>query len=114
MRKIEEKMVEAIKSGKDFHSDNTSVIFSEHYGNPYLSCSVQLHGNTIAEFCRNGNLRLSDCGWQTVTTKSRLNVLLSEFVGREFGIFQKRGVWYLFGGEDQHEWDNVSKKFRIK
>ena len=33
-------------------------------------------------------------GWQSVTTKSRLNALLDEFAP-SMGIFQKDWVWYL-------------------
>jgi len=39
-------------------------------------------------------LRLFDGGWQSNTTKSRLNALLDEFVP-SMGVFQKDFVWYV-------------------
>ena len=41
-------------------------------------------------------MKISDCGWQTVTTKSRLNALLGAFTGRG-GITQSRYVWTING-----------------
>ena len=73
MRKIEEKMNTAIRNRKDFWPGNTSV------ENFFCSATnrgsiVKLHGNKIAEVYAN-SIVLLDGGWQTVTTKSRLNVI---------------------------------------
>ena len=70
MRKIEQQMNEAILNRKDFRKDNTEVI-------TISDCSfVYLHGNHIATV--GDTLDICDAGWQTVTTKSRLNALLNE------------------------------------
>ena len=38
--------------------------------------TMQLHGNTIATMTRSGSVMLSTCGWETTTTKERLNGIL--------------------------------------
>ena len=86
MRKIERLMNAAITSEKDFTLDNTHVTTRDGV------TFVFLHGNNIAQIGDTW-LRIFDGGWQTVTTKSRLNAILREHgIGNE-GIFQKRGVW---------------------
>ena len=75
MRKIEMMMNSAIRHRKNFSSGNTTVrSFRE-------SVDVFLHGNHIASLdTATHALTLKDGGWQSVTTKSRLNALLEEFV----------------------------------
>ena len=59
------------------------------------SVDVYLHGNHIATLdTATHALTLKDGGWQSVTTKSRLNALLDEFVP-SMGIFQKNWTWFL-------------------
>ena len=119
MRKIEAQMVMAVRdqlngSEKTFRSGNTEVS-TEHHGihgtfNYGRDVVVRLHDNEIARFdsMLDGDrtargLRITDAGWQTVTTKSRLNALLSCFYGGQ-GIRQVDGVWLLnsteFAGTD--------------
>ena len=76
MRKVEQQMNEAILNRKDFIKGNTSV---ENYitDTGAREAVVKLHGNHIATV--GDTLQISDAGWQTVTTKSRLNALLNEF-----------------------------------
>ena len=46
-------------------------------------------------------VKVSSCGWQTVTTKSRLNAILSE-VKYGCSVFQKQWNWYVsFRGQTQ-------------
>ena len=86
MRKIEQQMNEAILNRKDFRKDNTEVI-------TISDCSfVYLHGNHIATVGK--TLDICDAGWQTVTTKSRLNALLNEFAEGCY-LFQKNFDWFL-------------------
>ena len=89
MRKIEMMMNSAIRYRKNFSSGNTTVrAFRE-------SVDVYLHGNHIASLdTATHKLTIKDGGWQSVTTKSRLNALLDEFAP-SMGIFQKDWVWYL-------------------
>ena len=73
MRKIEQAMNTAIANSTNWQSGNTSVHFNEE---EQVSV-VRLHGNKIAEVGE-GFIRLFDGGWQTNTTKSRLNAILAE------------------------------------
>ena len=86
MRQIERQMNEAILNGKDFRKDNTEVINIR--GNAF----VYLHGNHIATV--GDTLDICDAGWQTVTTKSRLNALLDEFADGCY-VFQRNFDWFL-------------------
>ena len=115
MRKIEAAMVMAVRScingcEKGWRSGKTSVSV-EHEGihgtaGYERSVVVRLHGNEIARFdsalshareCR--GLRITDAGWQTVTTKSRLNALLSCFAEGSC-LYQKKGQWYAPDGTE--------------
>ena len=93
MRKIETQMNKAIRNRKDFRSANTEV------SNFYCSATkragsiVKLHGNKIAEIYNN-SVVLFDGGWQTVTTKSRLNAILDEFAAGT-GVIQRNYEWFL-------------------
>ena len=91
MRKIEKQMNFAISNKADWSNSNTRVEFNDN-----TNCSsVYLHGHQIATLDHHSNaLKLSSCGYQTNTTKSRLNALLSEF---KYGckVFQKNWDWYL-------------------
>ena len=89
MRKIEMMMNSAIRYRKNFSSGNTTVrAFRE-------SVDVYLHGNHIASLdTATHELTLKDGGWQSNTTKSRLNALLDEFVP-SMRIFQNDWTWYI-------------------
>ena len=91
MRKVEQQMNEAILNRKDFFKGNTSV---ENYitETGAREAVVKLHGNHIATI--GDTLQISDAGWQTVTTKSRLNALLNEFAEGCY-LFQKNFDWFL-------------------
>ena len=93
MRKIERQMLQAIVDERSHWSkDNTRVESTDGIS------SVYLHGHKIAEFEHrlNGKLWINNCGYETNTTKSRLNALI-DFVlgGIGNGIFQKNWNWYL-------------------
>jgi len=95
MRKIESEMNAAIKSQTDWKSGNTKVINFYNDGDKVVVTSVFLHDNLIAEI-QDGNIMLFDGGWQSKTTKSRLNALCNEFC--EYiseGVFQKDFAWYV-------------------
>ena len=91
MRKVEQQMNEAILNRKDFFKGNTSV---ENYitETGAREAVVKLHGNHIATI--GDTLQISDAGWQTVTTKSRLNALCNEFAEGCY-VFQKNFDWFL-------------------
>ena len=96
MRKIEKQMCQAVQSNKDWQSANTSVHFDPETG---ISV-VRLHGNKIAEVSDN-DMTIFDGGWQSVTTKSRLNALCEYFCVDGEGVFQKDFQWFVrkFVGE---------------
>ena len=88
MRKIEIQMNQAVQSGKDFSLANTSVHHNEGVA------VVRLYGNKIAEV-GDGFITLFDGGFQSTTTKSRLNALMAEFCSPGENVFQKAYQWFL-------------------
>ena len=91
MRKIEAQMCAAVQSNKDWQSANTSVHFDPESG----VSVVRLHGNKIAEV-DDTSMTIFDGGWQTTTTKSRLNALINRFCnGVTDGVFQKNFEWFI-------------------
>ena len=87
-------MNKAMRHFLPFSSGNTTVV--QHRN----EMDVFLHGNHIATLCKiSMDLRLFDGGWQSVTTKSRLNALLNEFGGGD-RVIQKDFAWYLVSNLD--------------
>ena len=72
MSKISQKAAQALLSHKSFTQSNTKVTVHETH------TTMQLHGKEIARLNQNGQLSISDGGWPTVTTRSRL----AEVVGQ--------------------------------
>ena len=91
MRKIEQQMNRAIANRTNWAGSNTTVSY-----NDLTNCSsVFLHGHQIATVDHATNaVKVSSCGWQTVTTKSRLNAILSE-VKWGAKVFQKNFDWFV-------------------
>ena len=108
MRKIEAQMNRAIQKNINWQSGNTSVHFNEESG----VSVVRLHGNKIAEVSDN-DMTIFDGGWQSNTTKSRLNALCDEFCIAGEGVFQKDFVWYVrkFAGAINGKNVYVNEKF---
>ena len=102
MRKIEIQMNAAIANSTNWQSGNTSVHFNEEEN---LSV-VRLHGNKIAEI-GDDFLRVFDGGWQTNTTKSRLNAIINRFCnGVTDGVFQKNYEWFVKDNNVTHDFVN--------
>ena len=100
MRKIEEQMNEAVANSKNWQSANTSVT----YCSESEESKVYLHGNHIATVGDNF-LQIFDGGWQSNTTKSRLNALINRFCNSVTdGVFQSKFQWYVRD-------NNVTKDF---
>ena len=80
-------MNNAIRTGRNFSSANTSVNHDSEGANVYL------HRNHIATV-KDNSILLFDGGWQSNTTKSRLNALCYEF---SYGarVFQKNFEWFV-------------------
>ena len=93
-------MIAAINSSKNWQSANTSVHFNEESN----TSIVRLHGNKIAEVT-DDSMTIFDGGWQSTTTKSRLNALINEFCNAVTdGVFQKNYQWFVTD-------NNVTKEF---
>ena len=102
MRKIETQMCAAVQSSSNWTSSNTTVHFNEESG----TSIVRLHGNKIAEIDES-SMTIFDGGWQTTTTKSRLNALINEFCnGMTDGVFQKNYEWFIRDNNVTREFEN--------
>ena len=88
MRKIEQQMINAIQGNKNWSSGNTQVVTNLGVSTVYL------HGNKIA-LVDDTSMTIFDGGWQSVTTKSRLNALCNEFCVVGECVFQKDFLWYV-------------------
>ena len=88
MRKIETLMNAAITNSVDFKSANTRVETINGVSFVYL------HGHKIAEVGISF-IRLYDGGYQSNTTKSRLNAILHAHGLPGEGIFQKNFKWFV-------------------
>ena len=88
MRKIETQMNNAISEGTDWKTANTRVETVEGVSFVYL------HNNLIAEVT-DDSMKLYDGGYQSNTTKSRLNAILSEHGVTGEGVFQKNFEWFI-------------------
>ena len=81
----------ALSNKGNWAGSNTSVSYNSN-----TNCSsVYLHGHQIATLDHSTNaLKIDSCGYQTVTTKSRLNAILEEV---KYGcrVFQKNWNWFV-------------------
>ena len=101
MRKIEEQMNSAVANNKNWTSANTSVTYCPESE----ESKVYLHGNHIATIGDNF-LQIFDGGWQSNTTKSRLNALINRFCNAVTdGVFQKDYCWYIRDNKVTREWE---------
>ena len=90
MRKIETQMNQALRTFSNWSSGNTTVTSTRE------EMLVHLHGNHIATVNKaDMNLTIFDGGWQSNTTKSRLNAILHEFTFGDIFISQKNFTWFL-------------------
>ena len=102
MRKIEQQMNDAVANNKNWQSANTSVHYCEENGESI----VRLHGNKIAVI-GDDFLQIFDGGWQTNTTKSRLNALIDRFCNAVTdGVFQKDYQWYIRDNKVTQDFSN--------
>jgi len=90
MRKIEQQMNNAISNNQNWQSANTAVTYDEQSG----ESKVYLHGNHIATVGEDF-VQIFDGGWQSNTTKSRLNAILKEHAIQGECVIQKNFNWYV-------------------
>ena len=104
MRKLERQMNFAVSNKGNWSGSNTQV----NYNSNTNCSSIYLHGHLIATVDHNLKaVKLSSCGYQTVTTKSRLNALLEEV---KYGarVFQKNFDWFVsYRDETASFWDGM-------
>ena len=104
MRKLEKQMNYALSNKNNWAGSNTTVCYNDS-----TNCSsVYLHGHQIATLDHNTQgLKLSSCGYETVTTKSRLNAILDEV---KYGckVFQKQFDWFVsYNNQTQSFFDGM-------
>ena len=101
MRQIERDMLSAIKLGKCWRKANTEV-----YTNDNNASLVYLHGNHIATVTYN-KVSVFDGGWQTNTTKSRLNAIINSLCdGTRCGVYQKNYEWFITDNNETVEFEH--------
>ena len=91
MRSITAEAINAFNNHLPFKKGNTEVVVS------WNVTTLKLHGNSIAfkYYDVKQTLLITNCGWQTNTTKERLNAIDG------VSIYQRLGKWFLNG----KEWD---------
>ena len=102
MRKIEQQMNRAIVNRNNWSNSNTFVEYNES-----TNCStVVLHRTAIAVYDHNTQaLKLHTGGWYSVTTKSRLNAILSELITGA-RVFQRDFNWFLNYNNVTHDFND--------
>jgi len=85
MRKVTASAIQSFNNNESrAHGSNTRTYFDKDTKTTYLF----LHENLIAKK-ENGKLFITNAGWQSNTTKERLNAIDG------VSIYQKNWVWYL-------------------
>lgn len=99
-RKVTQQAVDAFISGRTGVFGGNTVVELSPLG---LVLVMKLHGNAIARrgVGTFGYFEVCDGGWQSNTTKDRLNGLPGVRVN------QKQGVWFLNGTEWDGNWTLV-------
>lgn len=107
MRKITNNAANAFISGSTFKDSNTSVerraLIEIGEKSFYDAVVMLLFGNVIAVRNEFHGFWVTNSGWESNTTKERLNALPN------VSIQQKKGVWYLNGAE----WDGKLKQVML-
>jgi hypothetical protein len=90
MRKIEREMNAAIRDSRNWASGNTSVTFDSETN----ESKVYLFGNHIATV-GDDFVQIFDGGYQSATTKSRLNAILQAHAIKGECVFQRNFNWFV-------------------
>jgi hypothetical protein len=110
MRHIEEQMLAAIRDRRNWHASNTAVQFEAGVTTVMLHGNIiaRIHGPRLAE-----QLEFTLAGWNTATTRSRLNAILGELSPGAV-VFQRRWMPRFSRGRNipdrtihTHEWVNL-------
>lgn len=113
MRKVTKQAVLAFLNRRPGNFSNTSVTVSDTIEGEQR-VELRLHGNLIAfSQSENGHfqpVKVSFAGWQTPTTKERLNGLVTYLVAPAAGFYQKNFQLYYRDGNGNnravgaHDW----------
>jgi len=95
MKIVTQKAVATFNNKGNATFNNTQVVTENGV------TSMFLFGNKIAEE-KEGILRITNAGWESNTTKERLNAL------NGVNINQKNFVWYLNGEEWNGNWKQIN------
>ena len=97
MRLITEQSVKAFLNGNKFNKSNMSVEVEPNV------TTLKYQGNAIAYKYNDlkNTISITNCGWETNTTKERLNGVIELSGVNIGGIYQKNWQWYL----DDKEWN---------
>ena len=99
MRKISQEASKAFESGSEYKNSNTEVSRG----------ALFLHGNKIAEFTslfpadQNKDINITLAGWNTNTTRERLNAL------EGVRVSTKQGQAYLNGQKWDGSWITIKR-----
>lgn len=91
MKKIDEKIIQAIQNKKPITTSNTTIIIDNSY------MKVYLHGNLIA-WLGEHYIHLNDYGWVTRTITTRLNTVLIA-LGLPIKAVIKKGITRFMLGD---------------
>ena len=94
----------AVSNKGNWSGSNTQV----NYNSNTNCSSIYLHGHQIATYDHNTQaVKLSSCGYETRTTKSRLNAILQE-VKSGCSVFQKNWDWFVsYNDQVASFWDGM-------
>ncbi len=102
MRLIEQQMCNAVINKNDWRKDNTEVMYSPSRN----VCCVYLHKNLIATI-DDSSVEIYDGGWQSNTTKSRLNALINTLCdGTRCGVYQHKFEWFITYNHETVEFEH--------
>ena len=96
MRKVTKQAVTAFNTYRDQKGSDAARNYRASFGNTVVNSriggvEIVLHGNVIAKYIDGEGLSINLCGWNTPTTRERLNGLDG------VSICTKKGVPYLNG-----------------
>lgn len=97
MRNVTQQIASMLYARSAGAVSNSTVINEGGTGKLYL------HGNLIAEW-DGSKLRLLDAGWQSNTTKERLNGILEVF-GFGERVVQRNFEWHVMLGDNLTSWE---------
>lgn len=85
-------------------ANNTYLTWSDDAGDP-IEFGIRLHNTEVVTFHHNGDIDLDSGGWDTVTTKQRMNACLGRYnyqarnlradLHVEWSIYQTKFRWYV-------------------